>query len=613
MKRFLTILLLLSGFSAYASQVDRIEPPFWWTGMKNHELQIMVHGSGIAASSVSIDYPGVELKETVRTGNPNYLFLYLNISGDAKPGKLPIVFAEGKKKNVREYELKSRTRTVGAQGVSTEDAIYLLTPDRFANADPSNDELDGVKIDRSRSGARHGGDLRGIIDHLDYIQDLGFTAVWLNPVLENRMPGGSYHGYSTTDYYKVDPRFGSNEEYRELIDKAHARGMKVVMDMIFNHCGSSHWWMTDLPDSDWLNYQDNFKPTNHLKWTVMDPHAAGTEKEAFLDGWFSRGMPDLNQRNRHLARYLIQNSIWWIEYAGIDAIRQDTHSYMDYDFLADWCDAVEAEYPEFNIMGEVWYPRGTNSAWWQRNSPLSRTNSGLKTIMDFELAFASQHVFDEESDGNDLHEAGLFKIYEILAQDYQIADLDNVLVFLDNHDLARFMRKGETDLRRYRQGIAFILTTRGIPEIFYGTEILMYGTKEEGDGVIRTDFPGGWEGDPSDAFTSQGRTDLQNQSWDYMKKLLDWRKQSEAVKHGRLVHYAPLSDGCYVYARIKDDKTVLVMMNGTDKDQSLDMSRFSEVTKDFTRGKDVTTGRTLDISGSVDIPARGTYVLDLER
>ena len=499
-----------------------------------------------------------------------------------------------------------------AQGVSTADAIYLITPDRFANADPSNDELDDVKVNRARSGARHGGDMRGIINHLDYIQDLGFTAVWLNPVLENRQPGGSYHGYSTTDYYKVDPRFGSNEEYRELVDKAHGMGMKVVMDMIFNHCGSGHWWLKDMPAKDWLNYNGEFKPTSHLKWTVMDPHAPQTEKEAFLDGWFSRGMPDLNQKNRHMARYLIQNCIWWIEYAGIDAVRQDTHSYVDYDFMAQWCKDVEAEYPEFNIMGEVWYPRGTNSAWWQRGSKLSDRNSHLKTVMDFELAFASQHVFDEVSDGNDLHEAGLFKIYEILAQDYQFADLSNVLIFLDNHDTSRFMRKDETDLRRYRQGIAFLLTTRGIPQLYYGTEILMHGTKEQGDGVIRTDFPGGWEGDPVNAFTAQGRTDLQNEAWNYMQKLLQWRKNNEAIIHGKLLHYAPMSEGCYVYARIKDNRTVLVIMNGTDDDQNLDMNRYREVTKGFSQGTDVWTGKTIPVTGTLSIPARETFVLDLK-
>ena len=389
-------------------------------------------------------------------------------------------------------------------------------------------------------------------------------------------------------------------------------GMKVVMDMIFNHCGSGHWWLKDMPAKDWLNYNGEFKPTSHLKWTVMDPHAPQTEKEAFLDGWFSRGMPDLNQKNRHMARYLIQNCIWWIEYAGIDAVRQDTHSYVDYDFMAQWCKDVEEEYPDFNIMGEVWYPRGTNSAWWQRGNKLSDRNSHLKTVMDFELAFASQHVFDEVSDGNDLHEAGLFKIYEILAQDYQFADLSNVLIFLDNHDTSRFMRKDETDLRRYRQGIAFLLTTRGIPQLYYGTEILMHGTKEQGDGVIRTDFPGGWEGDPVNAFTAQGRTDLQNEAWNYMQKLLQWRKNNEAIIHGKLLHYAPMSEGCYVYARIKDNKTVLVIMNGTDDDQNLDMNRYREVTKGFSQGTDVWTGKTIPVTGTLSIPARETFVLDLK-
>ena len=580
--------------------------------MKNPELQIMVYGKNIANTHVRVDYPGVKIKEVVGVENPNYLFLYLDISKDARPGNFPICFQEGNAVKKQMFELRERNKKPGAAGFSPSDVMYLITPDRFANADPSNDDLDGVKVNRSRAGARHGGDLRGIINKLDYIQGLGFTTIWLNPVLENRMPGGSYHGYAITDFYQVDPRFGSNEEYCELVDKAHEKGLKVVMDMIFNHCGSAHWWLKDFPSSDWLNNQDHFVQTTHFKWTLMDVHAPNSEKDIMVNGWFGRGMPDLNQKNRHLARYLIQNSIWWIEYARIDGIRQDTHPYADYDFMAKWCKEVEEEYPDFNIVGEAWYPRGTASAWWQRNSRINDANSNLKTVMDFDLTFACQEAFSDVSSSKEGSEAGLFQLYEVIAQDFLYPDPNNILIFLDNHDLGRFMHKGENDLRRYKQGLAFLLTTRGIPQIYYGTEILMCGTKAEGDGVIRTDFPGGWLGDTRNAFTKTGRTDLENEAWDYMRKLLLWRKSCDVVKEGELVHYTPDKSGCYVYARIKDHKVVLVLMNGTDEERSLGMQRFHEVTNGYTVGKDVITNEDISIEQSISIPARGVYVLELK-
>lgn len=610
-KLWLLVLFLGCACLGHAIEITRLEPSSWWVGMKNPELQLMVYGPRIARSQVRIDYPGVRLKEVVGVENPNYLFIYLEITKEAQPGTLPIEFHDGKEKKVHLFPLQARSRKPGAAGFSSADVMYLITPDRFANADPSNDDLDEVKADRSRGGARHGGDLRGIIQKLDYIRDLGFTTIWLNPVLENRMPGGSYHGYAITDFYRVDPRFGSNEEYVEMIDQAHEKGLKVVMDMIFNHSGSAHWWLKDFPSSDWLNNQDHFVQTTHFKWTLMDVHAPQSEKDILVNGWFGRGMPDLNQRNRHLARYLIQNSIWWIEYARIDGIRQDTHPYADYDFMAAWCKEVETEYPDFNIVGEAWYPRGTASAWWQRDSKLNASDSRLKTVMDFDLTFTCQKAFTDESSSREGSEAGLFKIYEVIAQDFLFPDPDNVLIFLDNHDLGRFMQKGETDLRRYKQALAFLLTTRGIPQIYYGTEILLSGTKAEGDGKIRTDFPGGWPGDARNAFTPEGRTPLENEAWNYMKKLLNWRRNSETVKTGKLVHYTPDKSGCYVYARIREGRTVLVLLNGTDKDQTLDMARFHEITQGYTSGKDVVTETTVPIDRAVTIPARGVYILEL--
>ena len=605
------VLCYLGIFCLQAMEVSRMEPSFWWTGMKNPELQIMLYGKDIAKSKVQLDYDGVRIKEVVQVENPNYLFVYLELRDNARPGIMQIELTEGKNTIRKPFELKQRSNRPGAMGFSSGDVMYLITPDRFVNGIPENDNLDTVKVNRQRPGSRHGGDLRGIINKLDYIEDLGFTTVWLNPVLENRMPGGSYHGYAITDFYNVDPRFGTNEEYCELVDKAHEKGMKVVMDMIFNHCGSSHWWMKDMPASDWLNNQGNFVQTTHYKWTLMDIHAPESEKDILVNGWFGRGMPDLNQRNRHLATYLIQNSIWWIEYARIDGIRQDTHPYADYDFMARWCQEVENEYPDFNIVGEAWYPRITASAWWQGNSPNNNSNSHLKTVMDFDLSFTAKDAFTDESSSREGSEAGLFKLYEVIAQDYLFADPDNILTFLDNHDLGRFMKKEEKDLRRYKQAIAFLLTTRGIPQIYYGTEILMYGEKKDGDGNIRKDFPGGWPDDEVDAFTKEGRTLLQNEAWDYMQKILHWRKMSSPVKEGKLIHYTPDRTGCYVYARIKDGQTVLVVLNGTDNEQLLPMSRFSEVIGKYQAGKDIITGKSVSVAETVKLPPRGVFIIDL--
>lgn len=603
---------VLAGQLAQAAEINRIEPPCWWVGMKNPELQIMVYGPGIGEAHVSVDYPGVRLKETVKTENPNYLFLYLDIEEDAAPGRMDLSFETSGGTMVREYELLPRSTKPGAMGFSGADVLYLITPDRFANGDPSNDTLEGARVDRSRSGGRHGGDIRGVTDHLDYISDLGVTAIWLNPVQKNS--ANSYHGYAISDFYAVDPRFGTMDDYVEMIDKAHEMGLKVVMDMIFNHCGSAHWWMEDLPTSDWLNVNNEFVQTNHQKWTAVDPHAAPSERNGFTDGWFNRGMPDLNQRNPLLATYLIQSSIWWIEYARIDGIRQDTHPYMDLQFGADWCNAVLAEYPDFNIVGETWYPVGSGfPAWWQRGSKLNPVDTGLKTVMDFNLAFIVPDAFNEANDPSDGASKGLFNIYVSLANDFLYGDTENILIFLDNHDLSRFARKDDSGLDKYRQGVAFILTTRGIPQIYYGTELLFTGTKNEGDGIIRKDMPGGWQGDERSVFTSEGRTDMENEAWNYMSTILNWRKTSEAVKHGDLIQYAPLREygDCYVYARIKGDETVLVVLNGSDKAAELEMGRYSDVIRDYAAGTDVVTGQTFSLTEKLPVPARGAYILEL--
>ena len=609
------VLLFCLSLSAKAVEITRMEPAFWWVGMKNPELQILVYGKDIACSEVQFEYPGVRLKEIVRVDNPNYLFIYLEIGKNAKPGMLTFTFVETRHATsllTKTYELKPRATTPGAQGFDPSDALYLIMPDRFANGDPSNDVWDNEAIDRNDPFARHGGDLAGINAHLDYLDNLGVTAVWLNPVLENKMNGPdkykSYHGYAITDFYQVDKRLGTNEEYCRLIENLHKRGMKIVMDMIFNHCGDQHWWMKDLPCKDWINHQEGFVPTTHNLLTVMDIHAPQSEIDAMTDGWFVPAMPDLNQRNRLLADYLIQNSIWWVEYARIDGIRHDTHPYVDFDFLSQWGKRLKEEYPDMNMVGEAWYAAGAPLAWWQRNSKINENQTNLKTVMDFNLMTVYNQAFDIRSHENNPWK----KIYEVLAQDFIYEDINNILIFLDNHDTSRFLKAGETDLSRYKQALAFLLTTRGIPQLYYGTEILMTGEKSEGDGMLRKDFPGGWPGDPVNAFTAGGRTDLQNEAHDYLQKLLQWRKTNPAVAKGKLIHYVPdWETECYVYARIYGKNKVLVILNASDKEQTLSSGKYREVIGDAGSGKEIISGKTIDLKKEISVPGKGTYIIEL--
>jgi len=609
-KRILNLLLLavvLLVTPAAAITINRVEPANWWVGMKKTEFQILVYGPNIGNAKVSINYPGVTLRQAAKVENPNYVFLYVNVAKGAKAGTVPLNFSNGSEKFTYSYPLKSRNDQSGALGFDASDVLYLITPDRFANGKPENDNWDSVSVNRNSPNARHGGDYAGVAQKLDYMKDLGITTVWLNPIQENKMRGGSYHGYAITDFYNSDPRFGSNEEFRALTKTTHDKGMKMVMDMVLNHCGSSHWWIKDPPTKDWINNKGVFLQTNHATVSVMDVHASPTERATFQNGWFTRGMPDLNQTNPHLATYLIQNSIWWIEYARIDGIRQDTYSYMDFDFLARWNKEVYDEYPNFNIVGETWYNKSTSSAWWQGNSILSKKNPNLKTPMDFSLTFAMQKAFDGKTDNGYLQD-----MFEDIAQDFIYADPYNILTFLDNHDLGRFNRKEDTDLKRYKQGLAFLLTMRGIPQLYYGTEVLMTGTKEEGDGRLRVDFPGGWPGDKSDQFTKAGRSEMQNEAWDYLQKILKWRKTSDAVMKGKMIHYAP-NNGIYVYARIKDNKTVMVILNSALKDQSVSMGRFTDVTGTFTSGKDIISAKTFPLNAAISIPAKGEYILELSK
>lgn len=605
------LLLWGGGQTAQAMEIKKVAPSFWWAGMKNPELQILLYGENLALSDVSVSGEGIYLKETVRQDNPNYLLLYLDLS-ETKAQTFQILLKHGKKKLQISYELKSRVRRgEDVKGFTSEDVLYLIMPDRFANGNPENDVVDGMrekKIDRADSFARHGGDIQGISNHLDYIADLGVTAIWLNPTQENDMESGSYHGYAITDYYQIDRRFGSNEDFCALVEKAHEKDLKVVMDMIFNHCGSENYLFKDKPSKEWFNYRSNYVQTSFKTASVMDIHASAYEKKIATDGWFASVMPDFNQRNRHVARYLIQSSIWWIEYAGINGIRQDTHPYADFDFMSQWCKEVLDEYPYFNIVGETWLNSNVLVSYWQKDSRLAAPlNSNLPTVMDFPLQALMNQAFDEETSE---WGGGLYKLYDYQTQDLVYANPMNLLTFLDNHDTSRFAQTDEMakNLKRYKQAMVFLLTTRGIPQIYYGTEILMTGDKGKGDGDLRKDFPGGWQGDARDCFVKDGRTALENEAFEFTRRLLNWRKGNQVIGKGSLKHYS-IQNGVYVYQREFNGKSVVIIMNGTDDSKELDLAPYQEILP-RENALDVLTGKNVNLSGKLCLDGRENLILN---
>ncbi len=588
--------------------LDRVEPTFWWTGFINPNLQLMVHGEKISETRPEIKYDGVELVATSSVENPNYLFLDLMISPEAKPGIFEIQFKQnGKAIITTTYELKAREKNSSARiGFNSSDVMYLIMPDRFANGDPSNDSKADMpeKADRSNPNGRHGGDLKGIQDHLDYLRDNGYTAMWVNPVLENNMPSVSYHGYSTTDFYKVDGRLGSNEDYRQLSIEGKKKGIKMVMDMIFNHCGSSHWWMKDMPMKDWLNGYPDFKITNHKKTVVQDPYVSESDAKELTDGWFVPTMPDLNQRNKFVANYLIQNSIWWIEYVGLDGIRMDTYPYPDKQMMADWTFKVMKEYPNFSIVGEEWNTNPAAVAFWQRGKINSNGYvSDMNSLMDFPVQNAIVKSMTDSW--------GFNHLYEALALDFLYPKANNLVTFADNHDTERFFTAIGEDVSKLKTAMTFLMTTRGIPQVYYGGEILMTGFKRDGDGFIRKDFPGGWMGDQVDGFKGIGLSSAQLDAQQFMKKLLNWRKGKDVVHNGKLKHYYP-TDNFYVYFRTNEKESVMVVLNLNTENMNLNTKRFSESLKGFSSAKEVITGKSIDDLRNIFIPAKTSLILELK-
>ncbi len=597
---------------AQNNQELRVEPPFWWTDFQHPELQLLVHANNISATTIAISYPGVKVISIESVENPNYLFINLLITPEAKPGKFPIRFMK-KKAVVNEYIYELRQRDLSRnyhRGFDASDVIYLLMPDRFANGDTTNDDLPGMKepVNRVNPNGRHGGDIKGIADHLGYLEDLGVTALWINPLLENNMEIYSYHGYSTTDYYKIDPRFGTNEDYVALADSIHIRGMKLIMDMIFNHCGSFHWWMDDLPSSDWINKWPEFTRTSYRAGTVSDPYASRIDSIRFVKGWFDQTMPDLNQHNSYLKNYLIQNSIWWTEFAHLDGIRQDTQPYPFKDMMSEWGKRMKDEYPHFNIVGECWMAYPSTVAYWQQDAPnKDGYNSYLPSVFDFPMYDALRDAFTQPEGWN----TGILHLYEVLSQDGAYPNPMNIVTFADNHDVNRYLKTQQDDVRNLKMAMAFILTTRGIPQIFYGTEMLMTTGEDEGHGALRQDVPGGWPGDLQDAFTEKGRTPEQQDMYTHLQTILRWRKNNPVIHSGQLRHYIP-QDGVYVYFRYNETDTVMVVMNNQETEISLDTKRFCDYLGPKATGNEVISGKFIPAMNDLVIPGKMVYILEIK-
>ena len=615
MKKLFATIGLLLFFMAMNAKVDitRIEPENWFAGMKNPQVQLMVYGHNIREAQVSTDYPGAKIDSLVRLDSPNYLLIYLNLNG-AQPGNMPLTFTQGGSKKRVMYAIKPRTmQGEDRKGFTNADVLYMLMPDRFANGNPKNDVVKGMRdelCNRNEPSLRHGGDIEGIRQHLDYFKELGVTALWFTPLLENDRPAdegkySTYHGYATTNYYRVDPRFGTNDDYKALVSEAHQKGLKVVMDMIFNHCGDYHPWNLDAPSKDWFNNPNYGLQTSYKLTPVLDPYASKVDMRETVDGWFVKSMPDLNQRNPHLMRYLIQNSEWWIETGGIDGIRMDTYPYADRDAMALWMKTLNDEYPNFNTVGETWVTEPAYTAAWQKDSKLSKTNSNLKTVMDF--AFFDRLSMAKHEETDDWWK-GLNRIYNVLCYDYLYTNPSSVMAFIENHDTDRFLGNGK-DSTALKQAYALLLTMNRIPQLYYGTEVLMNGTKEVTDGNVRKDFPGGFPGDTHNCFTREGRTRAENAMFDWTSRLLHWRQGNEAISQGKQTQFIPWH-GVYVLARQYNGKNVMTILNGKKQAAKMEVGRYAEIIGTHTTARNVITGQAVDLSKDIELTPRETLIIE---
>jgi glycosidase len=607
------IIFLLVSISLPAQDL-RVEPLSWWTGMKNPHFQLMVHGKDLKGSEVASKKPGLKIVKVHSADSPNYLFIDCEITKNTPAGSYPIDIKKGGKViHHIDYVLKARDKnSANRPSYTTKDVIYLITPDRFANGDPRNDAAPGFREPnpaRKEMYGRHGGDIKGIADRLDYLHDMGFTAIWNLPVLTNDQAKESYHGYAVTDHYAIDPRFGTNEDYKNLAINAREKGIKLIMDVVLNHCGDGHWWMKDFPFKDWINFDGKFVSTTHRRETVQDPHVSKYDAKMQSEGWFVPAMPDLNQNNPFMATYLIQNTIWWIEYAHLGGIRIDTYPYSEKHFAAKWSDAVLAEYPNLNLVGEEWSSNPIITSYWQKGK-VNRDGfkSSLPALMDFPL----QNALTDAMNENDQDWGkGLNKIYSVLSNDLVYANPDNLVVFGDNHDMSRFYTQVKHDQALFRMGITFLMTTRGIPQIFYGTENLMSNPNSGEHGEIRGDFYGGWPGDMKDAVTQRGFTADEKSTQDFFKKLLNWRKNNPVIHEGKLLHFGP-ENGVYVYFRYTNSGKVMVVLNKNTQEKVLDVARYAEMIKPGATMKEVLTDNQFTLGNQISIAGKTAMILEVK-
>ncbi len=598
-----------------APSISRIDPPNWWVGMKDTTLQLLVYGKNAAAfKGVSISHPIIRIDSVHRVENSNYLFIDVTIPRNSIADTVSLIFTGEKKPTTWPYIFKEMVRPTAVRmhnGFDARDFVYLLMPDRFSNGDVTNDKVKGMldqSLNRDSIFHRHGGDIQGIINHLDYLNELGVTAIWSTPLFENNQPTHSYHGYAYTDHYKIDPRFGSNQLYADYVKEAHNKNIKVVMDMVYNHVGSRHWFITDLPMKNWLNQWDKFTQTNYRATTLVDPYSSEYDRNRMSNGWFTETMPDLNQRNPYVARYLLQESIWWIESSGIDGFRIDTYTYSDLEFMTWLTQKIREQYPSFGLVGELWdHAVALQAQFVQRPKISGVPDNHLPGLTDFQLYHAINEALTKNMDWT----GGLSRVYYTLMQDFLYTDATHNMLFLDNHDLSRFYSVIGEDFRKWKMGVAFLMTMRGIPSMYYGTEVLMKNFADP-DGKVREDFKGGWPGDISNKFESNGRTDRENEAFKFVKTLASYHKSSEEINNGKLMQFVPEKDN-YVYFRYIDEKAVMVILRYSDKPFTLDLSRFNEQLKNYTRSKDVITGNNIQLLNVLDLEPMSVRVIELSK
>ena len=618
MKKILLLLLItisISGFTLAQNNAYTCYPGNWWAGMKWNKVQVMVHGNSIGqwANAISINYPGVRLEKINKVENENYVFLDLSIAANAKPGTIKINVGRASSPFDIAFELKSRRKGNGndfAQGINSADLLYLIMPDRFSNGDPSNDRVPGMRdqsLNRDTVFNRHGGDLKGIQNHLAYLQSLGITTLWLNPVLENDMPNRTEHGYAFTDHYKIDARLGGEAAYQSLIDATHAKGMKIIQDAVYNHVGLYHFTVQDMPMKDWLNQWPQYTNTTYKDQTLFDPYASAIERKKMSDGWFTKQMPDLNQNNPFVANFLIQHALWTVENFGIDGWRIDTYAYNDLNFMNRCNMALTDEYPRITMFGETWVHGVPNQSFLVQNNYNIPFKSNLQASTDFQTLWAMQDAMTKDFGWD----GGVNKLYTTLAQDFVYKDPTRQVIFLDNHDMARFFTVVNEDVERYQSALAWLLTCRGIPQIYYGDELATAGSTYPNDGYVRLDFPGGWAGDKADKFTIEGRTQRDQSIFQYFATLANFRKTSSALTVGKMMQYVP-EDGVYVYFRYTDQQTVMVVMNTSKETKTISPEKYTERTTGFSSMKQIINGKTTPLS-SFSVPAKTTGVYELIR